>query len=164
MSRSLRLFVRFLATLLVIAIAAPFYLTGPGGRPLLTLDRITREIKLPSAVADMWEDPAPAGAGKLTVEGAAVYRWKDEYGIWQFGEDPPEGVSAEAMDVESKITPLGSEWQIEPSEESSAPGAMPNLPDNAPDAYTQAPKLIEKAKQVADQLEASNDKLHAFTR
>ena len=183
MSRSLRLFVRFMAVVLTLAIAAPFYLTDPGGRPLLSLDRVTRHLRLPSAVAEMWEDPAPEGADKLRVEGVAVYRWRDEHGIWQFGEAVPEGIAAEAVDVQSRITPLGSDWRVKNAHEESPGSMVPGLTGSplggnplggnplggnplggSPlEAYAQAPDLMEKAKQVVDQIESRNAQLSALT-
>ncbi len=178
MSKSLRLFVRFMAVVLTLAIAAPFYLTDPGGRPLLSLDRVTRHLRLPSAVSDVWEDPAPEGTDKLRVEGVAVYRWRDEYGIWQFGEAVPEGIAAEAVDVQSRITPLGSDWRVENADEESSGSMVPGLTGsrlggsplggnplggNPLEAYAQAPDLMEKAKQVVDQIESRNAQLRALT-
>ncbi|MEE8042064.1 MAG: hypothetical protein V3T15_04620 [Pseudomonadales bacterium] len=178
MSKSLRLFVRFMAVVLTLAIAAPFYLTDPGGRPLLSLDRVTRHLRLPSAVSDVWEDPAPEGTEKLRVEGVAVYRWRDEYGIWQFGEAVPEGIAAEAVDVQSRITPLGSDWRVENADEESSGSMVPGLTGsrlggsplggnplggNPLEAYAQAPDLMEKAKQVVDQIESRNAQLRALT-
>lgn len=168
MSKSLRLFVRFVAVVLTLAIAAPFYLTDPGGRPLLSLDRVTRLVALPSAVADMWEDPAPEGTDKLRVEGVGVYRWQDEHGIWQFGEAVPQGVAAEAVEVQSRITPLGSDWRGENADEESPGSMVPGFGGNplggSPlGAYTRAPDLLEKAKQVVDQIESRNAQLSALT-
>lgn len=163
MSRSVRLFVRFMAAVLVTAIAAPFYLTGPGGHPILSLDRITSKLRLPAAVAEVFEKPAREGSDKLRVVGATVYRWEDQYGIWQFGEAPPEGVDAEAMEVQSSITPLGADWVVEVPEQDDADPMPSAVPGNPLEVYAQAPELIDRAKQVAAQMEARNQELDLLT-
>lgn len=157
MSRSLRLFVRFMAALLVTAIAAPFYLTGPGGRPLLTLDRITAPMVLPPAVAEVFSGSAPEAG----VAGPAVYRWQDEYGIWQFGEAPPEGTEAEAMEVTTHITPLGEDWRVDPVQDEPTPSA-PALTGNPLEVYARAPELIDSARQAARKMEEHNEQLRAL--
>ena len=99
---------------LVAALAAPFFLKGPSGRPLMTL----QDLNLPSfalpgkaagpvEVLSGKEDGASIQWGKTnsTANGALVkatdaegnllqetrntyYRWKDKDGVWQFTKQP----------------------------------------------------------------------------
>lgn len=75
------------------ALAAPFFLTI-NGEPLMTID-------------EALEDATPDVLQPTTE----IYRWQDEHGVWQFGEQPPANASgATSVELEDKITGLGREW------------------------------------------------------
>ncbi len=111
----LKLFVKLMIFLVVLALAGPFVLRGPDGRPFLTLN----DLKLPSfrlpqltapatpaqpaAEPQQWiqwaNQPAgPLNPDQLTREQLAVldireqdnifYRWQDANGVWQFSRAP----------------------------------------------------------------------------
>lgn len=111
-----KLFVKLMLFLVVLALAGPFVLRGPDGRPFLTLD----DLKLPSFKLPQLAAPAPPAkpasdpqqwiqwasrpAGqhlnpdRLTREQLALldikeqdnifYRWQDAKGVWQFSSVP----------------------------------------------------------------------------
>lgn len=112
-----KLFIKFMLFLLVLAIAGPFLLKGPDGRPLLSLD----DLKLPSfSLPQVTQATSSDGNGKpdagqqwiqwsdktttpfnpdvLTQQQLAqldikeqanlYYRWKDGNGVWQFSALP----------------------------------------------------------------------------
>lgn len=111
----MKIFVKLMALLVVLAVAGPFFLKGPDGRPLLSL----RDLKLPSfsmpqlpgEQSTSSETPElPSGpnatiswskddsmqretyrydSSKPVTEQANVfYRWKDQNGVWQFSKTP----------------------------------------------------------------------------
>lgn len=112
-----KLFVKLMMLVVVLALAGPFFLHGPDGRPLLTLD----DLKLPkfdlpalpaAAPADgkpaadpqqwiQWSDRSGSttlNPDRLTREQLAIldikaqdnifYRWQDANGVWQFSTLP----------------------------------------------------------------------------
>lgn len=112
-----KLFVKLMLFLLVLALAGPFLMKGPDGRPLLTLDDLELPaMKLPSLPAISSGDDGASGSGGqqwiqwsnqdkvmlnpdvLTREQLALlnikeqpnlyYRWQDGNGVWQFSVLP----------------------------------------------------------------------------
>ena len=97
---------------LVAAMAGPFFLKGPGGRPLMTLDDLhLPSFGLPGKAAGPVETLSGTeeeawiswGSDKKTVsitkatdekgellqaERNTYYRWKDKEGVWQFTKQP----------------------------------------------------------------------------
>lgn len=114
----LKLFIKLMIFVLILAVAGPFIMRGPDGRPLLSL----ADIKLPDfslalpklgSTAEpppaeapgsgqwiQWSDKAsaPFNPDVLTREQLALldikaqdnifYRWKDPKGVWQFSAVP----------------------------------------------------------------------------
>jgi len=111
-----KLFVKLMLFLLVLAVAGPFLLKGPDGRPLLSL----ADLKLPELSSvlpaekvtpgsandtggQQWiqwsgRDAAPFNPDQLTPVQLAqldireqaniYYRWQDQNGVWQFSSLP----------------------------------------------------------------------------
>ena len=141
----MRLFYFLIMLVLIGAVALPFYMKGPTGQPLMTVD-------------DFVDDSVPSLP-------TPVYRWQDEHGVWQFGESPPEGVAAEPVNVSPNYTEFEAQWEAEwqarhPDEASpgtgiSMPGSgsMPGLGD----VYDGA--ALEKAEAAAQLLEERMDDL-----
>ncbi len=96
------LFFKLMMFLVVLALAAPFVMKGPDGRPLMTLDDIKMpDVKVPEVpdsvknLSDKLPDiknplsdsqPSSAKANK-------VYSWTDANGNVQFSNTPPSGVT-----------------------------------------------------------------------
>ena len=125
-----------LVLFLVAALIAPFFLRGPDGQPLMTLD-------------DFIEVPSPS----VSINPPQVYRWQDEHGVWQFGDDPPAGVEAQEIEIRDKITRVKADWieQLEavqaagkPTGSGTATGDMPSLVD------IYSGEALEQAKHAAE--------------
>ena len=110
----MKLFSKLMMFVLVAALAAPFFLKGPSGQPLMTL----QDLNLPSfglpgkaagpvEVLSGKEEGASIqwGGAQTTANGALIkatdaegkllqearntyYRWKDKDGVWQFTKQP----------------------------------------------------------------------------
>lgn len=89
----MRLMIKLLLTLLVLALVLPFTPLTPGGRPLLSLgDLHWPDLKAPP-LPDL--KPPLASGGKQTF-----YRWRDGAGNLHFSDRPPEGSPANLETVE----------------------------------------------------------------
>ena len=146
----MRLFSIILVLVLVGAVLAPMYIKGPNGQPIMT--------------ADDWVPEKPAAL----APDKPVYKWRDEFGVWQFGENPPEGVDAvpTSIDPDSSMTVMGDEWNVEDlvNEPKRAKPPTADFTMSSPmDVYQNAPKLIEAAKQAANQMSKHTQELDAVT-
>jgi len=138
-------YLKLIITALLITLIAPFFLNGPDGKPLMTWDAFKPGLEIPTALA-----PGAKGAGDI------IYKWKDEFGIWQFGENPPENFKADAIVLnDDGITPLESGWQGEPIEVKSSSKHQPS----AGNVLTQGPKMIAAAKAAAEKGNNHNTEL-----
>ncbi len=133
----MKLFYVMIAAALIGAIALPFFIKGPDGKPIVTMDK-------------MIDDTAADIVPQKPVE---MYRWQNEHGIWQFGEAPPEQVVATQLKVDtSHTTTMGAEWVVSPVIIEARTGEAPanfQMPNSLSDAYRAAPELMNAAKRAA---------------
>lgn len=90
--------IRLMIGLLIVACIAPFFIKGPDGEPVMTLD--DWRVELPEAMTSWFDQPSTSSG--VTGESAAaskIYKWQDEDGSWHFGNAPPEAVVAEALQL-----------------------------------------------------------------
>ena len=134
----MRLFWFMLIVVLLAALVLPFFLKGPGGVPLMTVQQVVND-SLPAAPVE-------------------TYRWQDVHGTWQFGDAPPEDVAAERFSVGAeRLTPMGSDWNVSslvaPAGDAAASDLAVTVPDSPFSAYRGAPELLRKARQVRSELD-----------
>ncbi len=110
----MKLFVKLMIFMLVLAMVGPFIIKGPDGMPLLTLDDLNLELPSlsftkpspPPSEAEVsdgkspeawiqWADDAPknrdiiaAGQAVVTEKEDVYYRWLDDNGVWQITKTP----------------------------------------------------------------------------
>ena len=98
----MKLFVKLMLFIVVAALAAPFILKGPDGRPLMSLDMLKApDVKLPdfSKAADA-VSASLNKAGEEPSKAVAVYKWQDENGSWHFSDNVEQGQSAQKLNVD----------------------------------------------------------------
>ena len=102
-----------LVLLLLLAVAAPFFIPGPTGKPLMSFDRVKRILSDQFPVArqvDQVRTKAKEKVVEITKEiksqkkpkkvdvpsekpPETLYKWRDQNGTWHFtNRPPPEGV------------------------------------------------------------------------
>lgn len=137
----MKLFYFMLVVALIGALTLPFFMKGPDGKPLATVDQ---------AMDDTFGGSVDAIAPSAPVE---MYRWKNEHGIWEFGESPPPEAAAAKLSIDnSRITTMGSEWNVAPviAETSEGSEAVAfQMPNTMADTYRAAPELMNAAKNAA---------------
>ncbi|GAB1258628.1 hypothetical protein NBRC116494_31300 [Aurantivibrio plasticivorans] len=165
----MKLYIKFLITVLVIGLAAPFFLTGPDGRPLMSVQKLGPDLAaLPSTVSRWWNGFTGVLDGGLdSVEGvmgqdggSAVYRWQDSNGQWQYSDLPPPS----AADVEKVVVAQGQNVMdaIEVPEKPAQTGASgPSVGVPLPLSISpgQVEQLVDDAKQVNKLMEERNEVL-----
>ena len=121
----MKLFSKLMMFVLVAALAGPFFMKGPNGRPLMTLDDLSLpSFGLPSKAAgpvevlsgkesDAWMQWGSGNKSSATLVNATdaegevlqearntYYRWKDENGVWQFTKQPNPNTKNFVMKVD----------------------------------------------------------------
>ncbi len=81
----MNLFIKLLLLSLVLAVAAPLFLKGPNGKPLMSISDLTPS--LPELKEGIENGTEALGPGKTKI-----YKWKDENGQWQLSDSPPMSV------------------------------------------------------------------------
>jgi hypothetical protein len=82
--------IKAMILILMAAFAGLFFVTGPGGEAVLTLE-------------DFKPEPAEMDAGQAPTK---VYRWQDENGIWQFSNQPEDETQGELLELDGKINTM----------------------------------------------------------
>ncbi len=78
---------KVMVLLLALAFAGLFFIDGPGGEPVLSLE----DFKPDLSSAEPEAAPEPE----------TVYKWQDENGVWQFSNQPRDEVLAKASGGET---------------------------------------------------------------
>jgi hypothetical protein len=127
--------IAFMLFILGLAVAAPYFIKGPDGKPLMSFDDKQELLST--------EDTRQT-----------YYKWQDKDGVWHFGDEVPEGITAQAVDIDTaanviqsvKLPDKDSEADSgkKPQQEPAAP--LPGLPMTVNPA--DIPKLLDDAKGV----------------
>lgn len=82
--------IKVMVFFLVAAFSGLFFLKGPGGEAILSLEDFKPDVpKIES-------DPLPT----------KVYRWQDENGVWQFSNQPADENQGELVELDGKINTM----------------------------------------------------------
>lgn len=136
----MKFFTKLLLLALVAALAAPFFIKGKNGQPLLNFKDLI------SGNASM--------SGFQPKKATTMYKWKNSKGEWQFGDTVPEGTNASEMHVKTQINSmktieLPSGYKNQP--ESNSNDRFDPLDSNST-PFSTAP--IEKIPEMLDQIES----------
>ena len=141
----MRLVYLILTLALIAAVAGPFFMKGPDGAPLMTVDKVV-------------EDNVPD-----TLRSTEAYRWQDASGKWHFSDEPPQQSGAEQFTITPNHTTLERGWA--PAEKdtgsSNRPSGIPIL-DTAQSFNPYDGTAIERAKAAAQVMQDRNDALDAL--
>ena len=100
--------IKAMIVVLLAAFVGLFFLNGPNGEPLLTLD------DLKPTLPEVESSPVPT----------KVYKWQDENGVWQFSNQPVDEGQGEVIELDGKIN-------IMPAVDTSILGTSPKV-SNSP--------------------------------
>jgi len=97
----MKLFVKFLLFLLVLAFAGQFVVGGPDGKPLMTMDKLLGRKGAAAVTTLVQEGGTPASLSNSLGSGNSdvIYKWKDKNGVWQFSQTPPPNNGNDAQKV-----------------------------------------------------------------
>jgi len=147
------LFIKLILLVVAAAMAAPFFLKGPDGAPLLSWDRLhAPEVRLPDLgkAADTMREKLGTEE-EVRARPVEVYKWQDGEGRWHYSDNNEQGRAAQKLTVDpnanlSHFEPFkASEYKeqappVRKKSDSSAsisfpasisPGKIPTLIDDA---------------------------------
>lgn len=140
------MFYIMMMVMLLGALALPFFMKGPDGQPIVTVE-------------EMFEDSVSSIVPSKPVE---MYRWQDEHGVWQFGERAPTDVAAASITVDGSHTnSMGSEWDVTPIVAGAGESAAVDfqMPNSLSDAYRAAPELMGAAQRAAGVMNSRQEEM-----
>lgn len=128
----MKLFVKFMMFMLVLALAGPFVMRGPDGKPLMSLkDLSIPDFSLPGTAPEElsgkepeawigWSKDAsepkkpkvyvidPNSQEPVVAKAGVFYRWKDKDGVWQFSNLPNPGTPNIVVETDPNANVLQS--------------------------------------------------------
>ncbi len=142
----MKLFVKLLVLLLIAAMAGPFFIKGPDGRPLMTWNDVKQKI-------GNWSSSGGSARPGSPVE---VHRWQDEDGQWHYSDEAPTQ-GGEVITVDPNVNVIQS------TPVRKAPAADTAQPDTEPQpAVSEPPSVfnaIDETNQVKEEMEQRNEAL-----
>ena len=156
----LKLFVRLMCVVLVLALAGPFFITGPDGQPLLTTDDVRRTTaRTTSSLKMRWRRLRGDVGQALGDENAGkveMHRWQDASGQWHYGDEVPDGVHAETIYVDPDASrmdpiPVHRRRSGRPDSDATSDGPIVNP--------LRAREIIDEATEARDAVEARQREL-----
>ncbi len=153
----MKLFVKLMMLFVVLALAAPFFLKGPDGQPLLTLDKAKATAS--DSLDDLkgqWDDvtdSAARAAGDENAGKVAVHRWQDENGQWHYSNEAPVGGQAETVYVDPDINLMDP---VEIKRRSKTRDSKPAISHPGIITPGRAKEALDEATGVRDQLNERN--------
>lgn len=158
----MKIFNKLLILLVIAALAGPFILKKPNGEPWLNWrDFIPNEAK--QAATAMKDSIAP------TAE-HVMYKWQDEKGIWQYGDQPPAGANAQPVNVKTQINAMktielpegfGGKTEEENVRFDPTSGSATPL-STAP--LEKVPEMLEQIKDYQETLDKRNKAMEDMNR
>jgi hypothetical protein len=124
----------FMLFILVAAMAAPYFIKGRDGKPLMQF-KGSESLDIISTEQTRQE----------------YLKWQDEKGVWHFGEKAPEGVTPEVVNVDTAANIIRSvrieKEEPEEPQEQTAEASAPSLP---------VPMTVDPEK-VSDMINQANN-------
>ena len=135
--------IKLMILILVAGFVGLFFIEGPDGKPLLSLDALLEDLS-----------PATAVVEKSPAKPVKVYKWQDKNGIWQFGSQPVDGEDVEVMELDGNINIVAA-FQIPEDKGSSMVGGQLQKPSSTP---TLPPGLTSVSpEKIGEMMESLNN-------
>jgi len=150
----MKIFIKLLLLLLILACASPFFIRGPNGQPLMSINKlIFPELPIPSIsvlksklgflnLAEKTSQPNTKG----DIE---VYKWRDEKGVVHYSDRQSGDKKGTLTQIKGiSILPSAADSSVVKQEDSSQ-----GLPSPRRIPLANIPKLIDDAKQIEQVLQ-----------
>ncbi len=162
----MKIFVKLLMALVVLAVIAPFYLKDKQGMSLMSVNNIKMpNLSMPkipqemqSAVTGMTSQ-APVSPEALdasqTKQQIKIHKWKDENGVWHFSstDDSASGIKSKVILLEPAKNTFVATPPKQPVKEDVDPTDPTNITPSPLLPFTHGKVAMDQAKQVKALLE-----------
>ena len=166
----MRLFVKLMLLVVVLALAGPFFIKGPDGAPLMTRQDVGRSIGAGiSSIKHKWQGlrtraaraTGDDNAGKITV-----HKWQDpNTGEWHYSDEAPPVQDSQIIQVDPNVNVMDAVpiTTVEIAKPTGA--ATATAPDATPQILPILPtpgnvkNSIKKTQDVRDQVEDHNENI-----
>lgn len=156
-----KLYYKLLLFAVVAAVAAPFIIRDPDGRPLMSVDQLkmprlaTPDLPDVGRLVGQAKDGLRLGEDRDQRRTTTVFKWRDADGVWHFSDEAVAGgAPVEPVELDPDANLVRHEPPKEqrvPSASGSSSGPEPGAPPSGGLPLTRTPELVERARQV-DQL------------
>ncbi len=149
---------KIMIVIVILACAGPFFINGPDGNPLMTLEDLKPDITSPADLLPdaLTPDPAPAAPTR-------VYRWQDADGVWQFSNNPADAQGAEEMALDGNINTMEAFKAPEKKAQAGKPSAPSSIPGVATVSPGQAAELMNTVTNLQETIDARKSDMDAMT-
>ncbi len=151
-SCGMRLFAKLMILLVIAALAGPFFLKGPDGRPLWTIASVKAKI---AAVLSSTRSDIAGGLEDVGVDAASndveIFRWQDASGQWHFSTEAPAGIDADTMTIDpdtNLVTLPALPEAPQPEPEVAAPTEQAPVQTAVPEGYPDAEETRQLLEDV----------------
>lgn len=155
----MKTFTKLIFFVIVAAVAGPFFIAGPNGKPLLSLDKLhAPDPHLPdfNQALDGVKDSLGEDAQEQAAKPREVFRWQDAGGTWHYSDSQEQGQAAEivTLNPESSMVHLEpvktATIEGNPTVEKDAQEPASGLPFPTTISLEKIPKLITDAKNIGN--------------
>ncbi len=159
----MKIFVKLLMALVVLAVIAPFYLKNQQGTSLMSVNNLKMPDlgmpKIPESVQSTVTEMATQASISPDVDQSEpkikIHKWKDENGVWHFSstDDSARGIKSKVILLnpgKNKFTPTPPK---QPDKEVKSTTDIDNVTPSPLLPFTHGKAAMEQAKQVQKLLE-----------
>ena len=146
--------IKVMIAVAILACIGPFFIKGPDGEPLMTIEDLKPDFSLPSVTAKL--DDRDDGGSKPVK----VYKWQDEEGNWHFSNQPVDAEGAETIELDGNINIMPAFKAPERKKTTVAAASQPKT--SLVPSISQGLETLNQAKQVQatiDKRKADMDKI-----
>ncbi len=146
--------IKIMIAVVILACIGPFFIQGPDGEPLITIEDLKPDFSLPSVTAKL-DDRDDSGSKPVKV-----YKWQDEEGNWHFSNQPVDAEGAETIELDGIINTMPAFKAPEKKKTTVAAASQPNT--TLVPTISQGLETLNQAKQLQstiDQRKADMDRI-----
>lgn len=150
---SMKIFIKLLILIVILACGAPFFLKGPDGKVLLDIENIK------SPVLSIWNSLEQTFESSINSEHKKsteleVYKWVDKQGVTHYSDKNDNSSKAKLTEIKAiSVLPLQKTRHQETINASDNSVGLTTIP------LQNIPKLIDDTKQVKKVMEERNQQI-----
>ncbi len=168
----MKLIFKLMLLALVLVGVSPFFLHGPNGKPIFSLDKLSlpdlshlfgraNSVRVSKTIDDIKSTADKALPVKLGDNNTAVHKWQDEHGVWHFSDKRnPQGKDQVVLiNTNTNVIQAGPKAKAIPDKqkngtardkEKDTKDAGPTIPFPTTVPMKDIPKLIKDAQTLKE--------------